>query len=277
MKLFGRKTITPISVSVAVFALAASGICQTTPVFEYNFPASWAGSGTTVTDQSAAGNNGTIQGTLSLSASVPSGAAGGTQSITTSSGGFRTTATGLLNNSLVAAAGGFSYDVAFNWDGTDTSASFGGAEKIIDYAGTESLQLLVTGAGTADLVVRFDDSVNALSTPISPNTWYSVSVRFDTQGNAVDGSGNLDGIVSMSLNGDAPITAAATKTAQGDNLNRTIAVGELSVGTYLVGFKGQIYDPSVSLGVVPEPSTVALGVMGALTFLGVSARRRLKK
>jgi hypothetical protein len=252
------------SVAAVVALATASAAYADIPIFEYGFPGSWNGTGGVITDLSSAGNNGNFDGTLSLSAAVPSGAAAGTQSITTSAGGIVTDSSGLLNNAAVAAAGGFRYNVSFLWDGTD-SASFGHVEKILDYAGTESLQL-TTSAGSAQLQMRFDDSVNAVSTTILPNTWYSVALTFDSSGHVVDGLGNLDGTVSMSINGDAPITAAATKTSQGDGLNRPIGVGELGAPFgYLVGFKGDIYDPTVSL--VPEPSTFALLGLGSLMLL----------
>jgi hypothetical protein len=249
----------------AAFALAACSAKAATPVFEYNFPASWNGTGTAITDLSSAGNNGFVSGALSLSSLVPPGALPGTQSILTTAGGILTTGSGLLPNSTIAAVGGFRYTVSFMWNGTD-STSFGHTEKIVDYAGTESLQLTTT-TGSAQLQMRFDDSVNALSTTILPNTWYTVAMEFDTLGNAVDGSGNLAGQVSMTVNGGAPITAAATKTAQGDGLNRPIGIGQLGANFgYLVGFNGNIYDPTVSL--VPEPSALALlGVGGLMMFL----------
>jgi len=267
------KTFTPPSAIAAVFALAAGAQAQ--PVFNYSFPASWGGSGTTITDQSSAGNNGTSDGTLSLSASVPSGAAGGTQSLVTSAGGILTGATGSLGNAAVAAAGGFDYSVAFNWNGTDSS-SFGHTQKLLDYAGTESLQL-VTTAGSATLEMVFaDDAGNestAVSTTILPNTWYTVSLFFNTQGNALDGNGDLSGLVSLVVNGAAPITGAATKGTYGDSLNRPIGVGQLGANFgYLVGFKGDIYNPSVTL--VPEPSSTALGLIGGLGVFGMMWKTR---
>lgn len=283
MKRFVSKTLTPISAAIAVLALATSGAqAQTTPVFEYNFPASWNGTGTTVTDQSTAGNNGTTQGTLALSAAVPPGAAVGTQSITTTAGGIET-APLLLENSIVANAGGFTYDVAFMWDGTDKTGN-GHVQKIIDYAGTESLQLTTT-AGSAELQMgtSLDTGgiIIAASMTISPNTWYDVTMTFDTQGNSLDGLGDLAGFVSLYVDGSLVDSGSATKGTQGDNFgNRGIGVGQLAFpDTHLVLFTGQIYDPSVSLGVapVPEPSTIALGLMGGLAFLGAAARRRFKK
>ncbi len=253
----------------ALLCCVGSHVTFGAPVFSYSFPASWGGTGTAVTDLSTAGNNGITNGTLALSANVPPGATAGTQSITTSAGGIVTSATQLLNNTIVAAAGGFRYDVSFMWDGTDSS-SFGHSEKIVDYAGTESLQL-TTSAGSAELQMRFDDSVNAVSTTIQPNTWYTVSMLFNSLGNPVVG-GNLAGTASLIVNGGSPITAAATKTAQGDTLNRPIGIGELgSSFGYLVGFHGQIYNPSVSL--VPEPSSLVL--LSLVGLFGVAQRKRL--
>src|ERR1035438_10127326 len=119
------KTFIPFSAVAAVFGLAASvGHAQTTPVFEYNFPASWNGTGTTITDQSTGGHNGFSVGTLALAAAVPPGAPGGAQSVNTSAGGILTSANGLLNNSTIFGDGGFTYNVSFMWNGTDSS-SFG--------------------------------------------------------------------------------------------------------------------------------------------------------
>src|ERR1035441_378421 len=76
------KTFMPISAVAAVFGLAASvAQARTTPVFQYDLPASGKGTGTTIADQSTAGNNGTFDGALTLAAAVPSGAPGGAQSL----------------------------------------------------------------------------------------------------------------------------------------------------------------------------------------------------
>ena len=82
---------------------------------------------------------------------------------------------------------------------------------------------------------------------------------------------DVTGTASLFVNGSLVGSASATKGTYGDNLNRPIGVGQLGANFgYLVGFKGDIYDPSVSL--VPEPSTLALGVLGGLTFLGLRRR-----
>jgi hypothetical protein len=271
MKKPTRNTFIPLSAVAAVFGLAASAAHgQTTPVFEYGFPAAWNGTGTTITDVSAAGNNGHYDGTLSLSAAVPAGAPAGAQSLVTSAGGVLTTASSLLLNSTVFAYGGFNFNVAFMWDGTD-STSFGHTQKLIDYAGTESLQL-VTTAGSASLQMAFADDLGvesiAVSTTVLPNTWYNVKLAFAA--NSMVGS-DVSGNVDMNVNG-TDYLGTATKGTYGDNLNRPIGVGQLGANFgYLVGFKGEIYDPSVSL--VPEPSTLTLGVLGGLGMMLVRRRK----
>jgi hypothetical protein len=271
------KTFTPISAVAAVFGLAASGAhAQTTPVFEYSFPASWNGTGTVITDVSAGGNNGHSVSTLSLDAAVPPGAPGGTQSVLTTAGAILTSANSLLNNSAIFAADGFTYNVSFMWNGTD-STSFSHTQKLIDYAGTESLQL-VTTTGSASLQMAFADDLGnetvAVSSTVLPNTWYSVKLTF---GNTSMVSGDVTGTANLYVNGGLVGSASATKGTYGDNLNRPIGVGQLGANFgYLVGFKGDIYDPSVSLGVapVPEPSTLALGAFGG--GLGMLFLRRRK-
>jgi hypothetical protein len=161
------------------------------------------------------------------------------------------------------------------WNGTD-STSFGHTEKLIDYAGTESLQL-VTTSGSASLQMAFTDdlgnSAPVVSTTIQPNTWYHVGLSF---WNTSMVGGDVKGIASMVVNGGSPISAAATKGTYGDSLNRPIGVGQLGAPFgYLVGFKGDIYDPSVQLGAafVPEPSTLALGTLGGLGMMLLRRRK----
>jgi hypothetical protein len=276
MKKHSVKTFVPLSAVAAVFGLAASsGSAQTSPIFEANFPASWNGTGTTVLDQSGAGNTGFKSGTASYTtAAVPSWATPGTGSIALGGvGGVKVTPTGLLNNTAIATAGGFTYSVDFLWDGTDSSASFGGAEKLIDYAGTESLQLLVpSGAGSASLQMNFADDLGvestAVSTTIAPNTWYNVVLTF---GNTTMVGSDVTGTANLYLNGSLVSSASATKGDYGDGLNRPIGIGEWGYGhtTSLIGLHGDIYDASIQFGVapVPEPSTVALGALGGLGMM----------
>lgn len=273
------KTFTPISAVAAVFGLAASAAyAQTTPVFEYYFPDSWNGTGTTVTDQTTAGNNGFTSGSgLSLNNSVPL-FGNGAQSLSTwngtAGGGILTNGKDSLNNANVAAAGGFTYNVSFMWDGTNKS-SFGATQKIIDYAGTESLQLITTN-GSATLEMVFENDAKQVLAPVSttvlPNTWYSVTMTFNNTTMVGD---QVVGTADLNVNGVDVGSGTATKGSYGDSLDRPIGIGQLGANFgWLVGFYGDIYDPNVSLnGPVPEPSTLALGALGGV---GLLLRRRRK-
>ena len=162
------------------------------------------------------------------------------------------------------------------WNGTD-STSFGHVQKLIDYAGTESLQLLTT-SGSALLQMQFQgdtagSAAPVISTTVLPNTWYNVTLSFDATSMV---GGDVAGLAFMEVNGGTPIQAAATKGTYGDSLARPIGVGQLGANFgYLVGFKGDIYDPSVSLGasIVPEPSTLALGALGGLAMMWLRRRK----
>jgi hypothetical protein len=278
MKKHFARTFT-LSAAATVFWLAASvANAQTAiPVFEYSFPASWSGTGTTVTDVSSGSNNGFTVASPALNLAVPPGAAAGTESLNTAAGAILTNATQLLANPTIAASGGFTMNISFLWNGTDSS-SFGHTEKLIDYAGTESLQL-VTTSGSASLQMAFaDDSGNEsvpVSTTILPNTWYNTTLTFGNT--SLVGTGNQDvaGTANLVVNGTLVSSGTAIKGTEGDNLVRPIGVGQLGANFgYLVGFKGLIYDPSVQLGVVPEPSTLALCALGGLGMTILVRRRK---
>jgi hypothetical protein len=275
-----QKAFAPVSAMTAGIALVAVGAqAQTTPVFTATFPASWNGTGTTVTDQSSAGNTGYQSGSATYDTTdVPPGAAGGTGSMSlTGTGGIKITPDALLANPTVAANGGFTYTIDFLWNGSTTSF---GTQKLVDYAGTESLELDSLTAGTsATLDMTFGSDSGSESTPVSttivPNTWYDVTMAFDTAGNSLV-NGDISGIASLYVNGSLVSSAAATKGTYGDSLDRPIAIGELGYGhtTSIVGLAGDIYSASIELGVVPEPSTMALGLLGGLGGLGLMWRAR---
>ena len=90
----------------------------------------------------------------------------------------------ILNNTAIAADGGFTYNIDFLWDGTDSTV-FTHVEKLISYAGTEDLQLDTTAAnGSAILEMEFaadgGAESTAVSTTINKNTWYNVTLTFVT-------------------------------------------------------------------------------------------------
>lgn len=284
------RTFVPMSAVAAAFGMAASAANGTlTPVFEANFPASWNGTSTTVTDQYGTSNVGFQSGTATYTTSiVPPGATAGTGSMAVAgAGGIKITPAALLNNSSVASAGGFTLNMDFMWDGTDSTV-FGHVEKLISYAGTEDLQLDTTAAnGTAILEMVYNvgnlttggsttpAEVTANSTTIAANTWYNVELSYNTTGNAVDSTGDVTGVSSMYVDGSLISSTTATKGSYGDSLNRPIAIGEWGYGhtTSTGGLHGDIYDASVQLGVVPEPGMLGLAVLGGLALLPTRRRK----
>ena len=248
--------------------LLASVAAAQSPIVQYSFPASWDGVAATATDLSPAGNDAGLGGTPALSAAIPPGATAGTQSLATVDGGLQTDATQLLANSVLEASGGFQYEVSFLWDGGDTG--FGGTQKIIDYAGTESLQLEgadenVTADGVATLRFLFNDAGVGPTVEIQANTWYHVVATFDTLGNVVDGDGSIAGVASLVVDGAAPVTEAIAKTNFGDGLARPIGFGTLSIAGGIVNLAGNVYNPTVSL--LPEPSSLLLLGLGAFALV----------
>ncbi len=263
MRVFSLAAVVAASVPLALTGVASA----VTPVFDYQFPDSWDGSeGTPVVDLSPAGNNGTADASASLSSDVPPGAPAGSMSL---DGGVNTDAADLLTNDAVAAAGGFSYETSFLWDGTTNNFD---VLKIIDYAGTESLQVAVddtgdTPVGTLEMVFSDDVAAAHPIVPIEPNTWYDVLMTFDTQGNSVDGEGALAGLASLIVNGGDPVSESVVKTNFGDSLDRAIGVGRHPAFDNILDLNGLVHSARVSLGVVPEPATLSLLALSSLAVL----------
>ena len=262
--------------SFAVAAIAVSCFAMPTQaetILLYNFPASWDGTGTDVTDLSAAGNNGMTTGSVGLSATIPSDAPAGDQSLAPDAGGILTTNINLLENPTIATAGGFAFEASIYWDGGEGNRT---AQKIIDNEGTESLQIqdLDLVNGTAELQFRLND-IEGPTTRILANQWYHVLGVFNTGGNAIDVDGSLAGTASLIVDGVA-VSQAVTRMSgpldpgmgtSSDTLDRPIAVGVLALpgAPTLVDFSGFIYNPTVRL--IPEPSTTVLMLVTALAGL----------
>jgi PEP-CTERM motif len=215
------------------------------PIVEYRMPQSWDGVSSVVADLSPESNNGSQAGSPALSASNPPGAGPGTSSLDSHNGGILTDASNLLSNFTVAASGGFQFELDLFWDGSTNQFDI---QKIIDYAGTEFLQLENTGAGLGDLRFGFNDT--AAFGPvgaITANQWHHVVASFDTLGNTVDGSGDLAGLATLTIDG-VEASQAVFKSNFGDGLNRPIGFGTFAGGLNIIDFQGLIFNPVVSLG-----------------------------
>ncbi len=289
MKNPALKYLTPAIAGVCL-GLLPSNTRAELPVFSATFPASWNGTGTTVANLGGGAGVGFQSGTTGATystapADLPPGATAGTGSmVLNTKAGIKVTPTAYLNNTTVAAYGGFEYDIDFMWNGgVGTFAT----QKLVDYAGTESLELdnlTASTSATLDMTfggnTAFEPSVpetTVFNYTIAPNTWYNVSMIFNTGGNSVEADGDLAGMASLYVNGSLVDSEAATKGNYGDALNRPIAIGELAYGhtTSIVGLDGDIYSASVELA--PEPSTLAMSGMGGLGVLGMMWKARRRK
>ncbi len=147
MKRMTGKSVMMAALGVGLFA--ASAQAALVPVFEYQFPGSYNGTVSAVTDLSGAGNHATAIGhPLALSSNVPVGAPAGAQSLNLAAqvGNIRTTNIDLITSTNVQAAGGLTYDFWFNPTGNNSIGANG--NKIIDNAGTEYVAYLDNGTTT---------------------------------------------------------------------------------------------------------------------------------
>ncbi|MBE0534661.1 MAG: hypothetical protein IH624_03260 [Phycisphaerae bacterium] len=233
---------------VVLMVLGGVALGGLTPVFKYSFPASYDNTSTLLIDLSPAGNDGLIDTRAVLGGylpgQVPPGFSGG--SLTGASGGHgQTNATFLLSNSAIAAAGGFTMDVWFLWEGTYTNT-----RKLIDYAGTENLQ---TNGGRLLFVFNASIADHSLAYPIQGQKWYHCIAEFDTGDNTVV-DGALTGTARLwidDLSGEGLQLVASreiTKSSYGDGFNRPIGINRWAGGGGDWN-QGRIFNPALYLGV----------------------------
>jgi hypothetical protein len=257
--------------------LIAASLVDAAPLFDYRFPDSWDGAAPIVTDLSGAENHAAPTGAPVLSLNVPPLTPPNLRSANTVGGGFRTINTALLSNAAVAAAGGYRFDTTFVWNGTVA----GSVQKIIDYAGTEFLQLqnFSPRGGAALLRFGFNDNTAigpTLIAPVIANQWYRVTGIFNTDGNAVDIDGNLAGTATLIVNDIAVSSEPVVKTVFGDSLNRPTGIGNFSnAPSGVLQFRGDIFSASITLGApVPEPATALLAAAMSAGVASFFRRRR---
>lgn len=247
-----------------------------TPVFNYQFPASYAGESAAtdvVTDTSAGGHPGKVypkdgDATLLLSDDVPTGAAAGTKSVDffTVNGSIRTDAIKVLDRTAVNAAGGFTMDLWFKGVPTTGTA----LQKMMDDTGLDFIA--VNGADSdadqkfGQVVVSVGGILGALDIDdgLSVDGWNHITVAFAVTGGDETA---LKGDVTIVLNGAVRLYPGRTLAANSYYLsfNRPVAVGSHPTGGEV--FAGQIYNPKLSFGTEPIPApSVALTSSDATGF-----------
>ncbi len=158
-----------------------------------------------------------------------------------------------LSNDLIAAAGGFTYETWFNWNGG------GNVNSIIDYAGTEKLVIPIADGGVVKM--RFDSGSPDvdLGTAIA-GQWHYAAVVFDTEGAGVNG-GAITGTLRTYFDTLTPIeTWDVTKAAFGDSLNRPIGIAKHPIGFGGDFFDGLVYEPKITLGALTTEELMFAGI-----------------
>lgn len=232
------------------YAATTASATDPVPVFEYRFPASFDGSSTDCIDQSTAGNNAVIDFASGYDAEVrpPEFTSGGSLNGTNGGHGL-TTGIDLLDNSLVEQYGGFYYDVWVN--PLDYGSDY--PSQIINYAGTECLNLTRQTDGTYVFEFLFDNGKNTLSSdPITLGDWYHVIASFDTNGLSTNYSGTLNGTATLIINDQVVTQNSARKTAFGDSLDRPIGINRWAGPSQIATGRGHVFNPSVYLGAYPD-------------------------
>ena len=260
-------------VAVVVLPLQREGRAQGW-VFHYQlFP----GSGRdlpVIPDGSGAGVDGLADSKLRMNSSVPTEGVpldAGTRSLNgKGTAGVLSGGTQELSNSLIADAGGFTFETWFKWNGGGT------VNSIIDYAGTEKLIIDATEGSGNEIRMRINDdsSIDSILGMAQSKNWHYVAAVFDTMDNSVDG-GSITGQFDFYLDGShIESTVDMTISDLGDSRNQGIGVSKNPAGIDF--FDGLIFEPRVTLGaldqnqllyVVPEPSGLLLWLVGCGALL----------
>ena len=182
----------------------------------------------------------------------------------------------LLDNDNIEAAGGFTYETWFKWNGG------GAVNSIIDYAGTDKLVIDQRQGATTSLAMRLDPNDYTIGDAVA-GQWHYVAFVLDTSGNSqVDET--ISGTATAYFDSLEPISLGeVTKSAFGDSLARSIGVGQHPIGFDLDFFDGSVFETRVSLGAlgpselqfVPEPSSCIILAFGLVGLLSCGWRRRI--
>ncbi len=261
--------------------LIQTAVAQT--VFHYNYSATAL---PVIFDVGGAGNDATAGPLAVLSNDVPTvGVPAGSGSMSLDSSdpaavranraGAVTNAISLLDNDNIEAAGGFTYETWFKWNG-------GGAVKsIINYAGTDKLVIDQRNGASTSLAMRMDPNDYMIGDAVS-GQWHYVAFVFDSGGNSQVGDTIMGNATAYFDSLDPIDLGVVTKSAFGDSLARPIGVGQHPIGFDLDFFDGSVYETRVSLGAlgagellyIPEPSSCVTLALGLAALLSFRKRRR---
>ncbi len=153
----------------------------------------------------------------------------------------------LLSNTAIVNEGGFTMECWFKWNGGGTINS------VIDYAGTEKIVIDQSVAGAAgEVSFRMDGAADIVAGTTTVGEWHYIAIVFETSGQP-NPDGSINGTVTTYFDDSASssTTAGLTKTTFGDSLVRGIGFGMHPLGFDLDFFDGRIYEPRITLGVLP--------------------------
>ncbi|MFT5408579.1 MAG: hypothetical protein ACI9NC_001288 [Verrucomicrobiales bacterium] len=243
------KMIHPLAMAsaLAIFLVASDSSLAATTVLHFSVSDT---DEATVVAGTVAGTDGSPDGTvasgiLELSADVPIEgvpAGSGNRSLAfTNSQVITIPGTQQLSHANAIAAGGFTFETWFKWDGGGT------LNAMIDYAGTEKFRIQ-TATGALDINFDQGSGLQVLAMPTA-NEWHYIAAVFEHDGEPVDADLKIYGTLTWYFDSNEPVsTVNVTKDDFGDSLNRTIGVGGHPLGFGADFHNGLMFEPRVSLG-----------------------------